>query len=148
MPDPTLHTAPRARTHARTTRNETISRLDSPPQPPIYIYIYILYIHILEVGGVSPTGKSISVSCFVYVIVSCDAKLCAMISGMLGVPNFFSSPAPLLLWPARVVRRSRGQLQVENNNKHMFVLRFRRTTYRSRSNVLAKIKIFTFRIRF
>ena len=68
----------------------------------------------------SLTGKSISVSCFVYVIVSCDAKLCAMISGMLGVPEHFSPAVPLLLWPARVVRRSRGQLQIENNEKHTF----------------------------
>ena len=41
----------------------------------------------------TPTGKSISVSCFVYVIVSCDAKLCAMIFGMLGFPELFSAAA-------------------------------------------------------
>ena len=82
------------------------------------------YLFSLEVGGGetvgTPTGKSISVSCFVYVIVSCDAKLCAMISGMLGVPKHFSPAAPSLrLWPARVVRENGGQLQVENNEKHM-----------------------------
>ena len=36
-----------------------------------------------------------------------------------GSGTFFSSSA--LLWPARVVHRSRGQLQVENNEKHMVV---------------------------
>ena len=44
----------------------------------IYIYIYI-YIYIGGWGGeffVTPTGKSISVSCFVYVIVSC-VRSCA-----------------------------------------------------------------------
>ena len=63
---------------ARTTRNEAISRLDSLPQPPIhniytYIYIYMACMMSLwlffvayeywRLGGVSPTGKSISVSC-------------------------------------------------------------------------------------
>ena len=31
-------TRQRHRAYARTTRNETISRLDSPPQPPIFCY--------------------------------------------------------------------------------------------------------------
>ena len=46
------------RAHARTTRNDFPVGLTPPNLRFLFVYIYI---YILEVGGVSPTGKSFGV---------------------------------------------------------------------------------------
>ena len=78
-----------------------------------------LSLYTLEVGGVRPTGKSISVSFFVY--VPCvRAKLCARIRPWLGAAKLFS-PAPP---PAAVgACTSRGTLRGTRGTSHGTYLR-------------------------